>query len=57
VWLSNYQQLRIGRKTAHERAVSERQIDTTDRETDRLVYELYGLTSNEIKIVEDATQR
>lgn len=29
-----------------------KQIDTTDREIDRMVYELYGLTEEEIKIVE-----
>jgi hypothetical protein len=28
----------------------------TDREIDQLVYELYGLTGDEIKIVEQATQ-
>jgi hypothetical protein len=31
-----------------------RQIDATDRQIDRLVYELYGLTEAEIKIVEAA---
>jgi len=29
------------------------QIDTTDKEIDKMVYELYGLTGEEIKIVED----
>jgi hypothetical protein len=33
----------------------QRQIDATDREIDRLVYELYGLTEEEIKIVEGGT--
>jgi hypothetical protein len=33
----------------------EAEIDSTDREIDNMVYELYGLTYNEIKIVEDAT--
>ncbi|MBL7138653.1 MAG: hypothetical protein ISS17_07765 [Bacteroidales bacterium] len=28
------------------------QIDKTDREIDRIIYELYGLTEEEIKIVE-----
>jgi type II restriction/modification system DNA methylase subunit YeeA len=28
------------------------EIQSTDREIDRLVYELYGLTEDEIKIVE-----
>jgi hypothetical protein len=27
-------------------------IDSTDRQIDKLVYELYGLTEEEIKIVE-----
>ena len=31
-------------------------IDVTDRRIDRLVYELYGLTDDEIRIVEEATQ-
>jgi hypothetical protein len=33
----------------------EREIAATDRQIDQLVYELYGLTPEEIKIVEDAT--
>lgn len=33
-----------------------RQIASTDREIDRLVYELYGLTEEEIRIVEGTTQ-
>jgi hypothetical protein len=35
--------------------VIERQIEATDREIDRLVYELYGLTEEEIALVEEAT--
>lgn len=35
-----------------EKESLQRQIDATDREIDRLVYELYGLTEEEIKIVE-----
>ena len=31
---------------------AQRQIEATDREIDRLVYELYGLTDDEIAIVE-----
>lgn len=31
------------------------EIDKTDREIDQMVYELYGLTDDEIKIVEEAT--
>jgi hypothetical protein len=30
----------------------QRQIDATDRQIDRLVYELYGLTEKEIPVVE-----
>ncbi len=33
----------------------QREIDTTDRQIDQLVYELYGLTDEEIAIVEEAT--
>jgi hypothetical protein len=32
--------------------VIQRQIDATDREIDRLVYELHGLSEEEVKIVE-----
>ena len=32
--------------------VSQRQIDATDKQIDQLVYELYGLTKEEIGIVE-----
>lgn len=30
----------------------QRQIDATDREIDRLVYDLYGLTEEEINLIE-----
>lgn len=39
-------------KTDHEKTVLQRQIETTDCQIDHLVYELYGLTDEEIKIVE-----
>ena len=39
-------------KTDHEKTALQRQIDATDRQIDQLVYELYGLTEEEIKIVE-----
>jgi hypothetical protein len=46
---------RVGKvKTNHERTVIERQIEATDGEIDRLVYELYGLTEAEIRLVEGA---
>ena len=36
----------------HSKELLQRQIDATDRQIDRLVYELYGLTDAEIRIVE-----
>jgi restriction endonuclease S subunit len=39
-------------KTEHEKTALQRQIDATDKQIDQLVYELYGLTEEEIKIVE-----
>jgi type I restriction-modification system DNA methylase subunit/predicted type IV restriction endonuclease len=39
-------------KTAHDKTLVERQIAATDRQIDRLVYELYGLTEEEIAVVE-----
>jgi hypothetical protein len=33
----------------------QREIDATDRQIDQLVYQLYGLTDDEIRIVEEAT--
>ena len=41
-------------KTPAEKQMLQRQIDTTDKQIDALVYELYGLTDEEIKIVEGA---
>jgi len=40
----------------HEKRVILRQIEATDRQIDELVYELYGLTEEEIKIVEEGTK-
>ena len=42
-------------KTPQEKTSLERQIAATDTQIDRLVYELYGLTEDEIKIVEGTT--
>ncbi len=42
-------------KTSHDKEVLKRQIDATDCQIDRLVYELYELTDEEIAIVEKAT--
>ena len=36
----------------HVKTVLQRQIEGTDRQIDRLVYELYGLTAEEIAVVE-----
>jgi hypothetical protein len=41
-------------KTPNEKTVLQRQITATDAQIDRLVYELYGLTAEEIKLVEEA---
>jgi hypothetical protein len=41
-------------KSEAHRGMIQRQIDATDREIDRLVYDLYGLTKDEIAIVEGA---
>jgi hypothetical protein len=37
-----------------DKTLYQRQIDATDRQIDELVYELYGLTEEEIRIVEGA---
>ena len=44
-------------KTPDEKTKLERQITATDRQIDQLVYELYGLTDDEIKIVESETSK
>ncbi len=43
--------LRPATRTPHEQSVLAAQIAATDRQIDRLVYELYGL-SEEVRIVE-----
>ena len=43
-------------QTPHEKSLIQRQIDSTDRQIDKLVYELYELTEEEIKIVEEAVK-
>jgi hypothetical protein len=42
-------------KAPSEKGRLQRQIDATDREIDRLVYDLYGLTEEEIRIVDAAS--
>jgi len=46
-------QSNIVNKTDHAKSLIQRQIDATDKQIDQLVYELYGLTDEEIKIVEE----
>jgi hypothetical protein len=43
--------------TPVDKTALQSQIDATDRQIDQLVYELYGLTDDEIRIVEEATHR
>ncbi|MBU1032470.1 Eco57I restriction-modification methylase domain-containing protein, partial [Patescibacteria group bacterium] len=43
-------------KSLSERVALQRQITATDRQIDQLVYKLYGLTEEEIKIVEEGTK-
>jgi type I restriction-modification system DNA methylase subunit len=42
----------LAAQTDHEKTALQRQIDATDRQIDQFVYELYGLTEEEIRIVE-----
>lgn len=51
--LSLHKQLQEAR-TPQDQTRLQRQIEATDRQIDVLVYELYGLTEEEIKIVESA---
>ncbi|MCK4394244.1 hypothetical protein KAX17_15195 [Candidatus Bipolaricaulota bacterium] len=42
--------------SVHAKSLIQRQIDAIDKQIDHLVYELYSLTKEEIKIVEGATR-
>lgn len=42
-------------KIPDEKTRIQREIDITDKQIDNLVYDLYGLTEEEIKIVETNT--
>jgi hypothetical protein len=44
----------LAARTEHDKTLIQRQIDFTDGRIDKLVYELYGLTEEEIEIVEEA---
>ena len=52
--LALHQRLAAAR-TEHEQTNLQHQIDATDRRIDRLVYDLYNLTEDEILIIEGAT--
>ena len=41
-------------RTKHDKEVTQRQIDATNKEIDQLVYELYDLTPEEIRVVEES---
>jgi hypothetical protein len=43
-------------KMVYERASLQRQIEAVDRQINQLVYQLYGLTAEEVNIVEQATR-
>ena len=49
--LALHRQLAAAR-TDHEQTNLKRRIEATDRRIDRLVYDLYNLTDEEIRIVE-----
>jgi hypothetical protein len=51
---SGYQNICLaGGRTPTEKQMLPRQIETTDDQIDALVYELYGLTEEEVRIVEE----
>ena len=49
--------LRCSSQAPREHALAQAQIAATDRQIDQLVYELYGLTEEEIAIVEGGTSK
>ncbi len=54
VMMKLYKDLQASR-TGHEQDLLRRQITATDHQIDQLVCELYGLTEEEIRIVEETT--
>lgn len=44
-------------KSPHVRELIQRVIAATDRRIDELVYDLYGLTEKEVRIVEEGTAK
>jgi hypothetical protein len=55
-WLLTLHQQLSAAQTPHERTLLQRQIEAMDGQIDRLVYELYGLTEEEIRMVEEGTR-
>jgi hypothetical protein len=42
-------------KSVAEKAILQRQIQATDRQIDQLVYRQYGLTDQEVALIENST--
>jgi len=40
-------------QTQHEKTILQRQIEAADRQIDQLMYELYELTEEEIRVIEE----
>jgi hypothetical protein len=51
----NLQKQLAAARTGHEKAAAQRQFDAIDRQIDLLVYELYGLTQEEVAVIEERT--
>jgi hypothetical protein len=47
----------FGEKRTDERAKVEENIKKTDNEIDTLVYDLYGISKDERKIIDDSTKK
>lgn len=45
----------VATKTSYDKTMIQRQVDATDQQIDQLVYELYGLTADEIRIAKEGT--
>ena len=44
-------------QTQHEKTLLQRQIEATDRQIDKLVYELYELTEEGIRLIEETVDK
>ena len=47
----------VKEKSSYEKTIIQRQIDATNQQIDRLVYELYGLNQKEIAIAEESLKK